>query len=239
MSDISNLRDTIVPKSDQLNAEQLLGGTLTITVTSVRRGDSADQPVIIGYDGDGGRPYKPCKTMRKLLVALWGEDGRVWVGRSMVLYNNPDVKFGGVKVGGIRISHMSDIDKDTTLSLTETKGKKAPYTVRKLAAVAPAESEQASAHQSLEIAAGVGMEALKKAWAAIPPAIAKKIGPKGCPDKYKQIAQQADKEHDAFENPRDPNSAAFDGLNAAAQQVAQSPAPAPVAEPAPADDEVF
>ena len=39
MSDITNLRDTIVPKSDQLNSEQLIAGPMTITVTSVRRGD--------------------------------------------------------------------------------------------------------------------------------------------------------------------------------------------------------
>jgi len=41
MSDISNLSDTIVPKSDQLNADQLLGGSMTITVTDVRRVNEA------------------------------------------------------------------------------------------------------------------------------------------------------------------------------------------------------
>lgn len=132
MSDVSNLSDTIVPKSDQLNADQLLGGSMTITITDVRRGQSDDQPVIVHYQGDDGRPYKPCKTMRKVMIFAWGDDGHAWIGRSMTIYNDPEVKFGGVKVGGIRISHMSHIDRDIALSLTSTKGKKQGYTVHKL-----------------------------------------------------------------------------------------------------------
>lgn len=131
MSDVSNLSDTIVPKSDQLNSEQLIGGPLTITVTNVRRGTD-DQPVIINYKNDEGRPYKPCKTMRKVLIFAWGDDGRDWIGKSMTLFNNPDVKFGGVKVGGIRISHLSDIERDIALTLTATKGRKEPVMIKKM-----------------------------------------------------------------------------------------------------------
>jgi hypothetical protein len=128
MSDITDLRGTIVPKSDQLNAEQLLAGDTTITVTDVRMG-SEDQPVILHYENDEGRPYKPCKTMRKLLIFAWGEDGRQWVGKSMTLYNDQAVRFGGMVVGGIRISHLSHIEREISLSLTATKGKKAQHTI--------------------------------------------------------------------------------------------------------------
>lgn len=131
MSDVSDLRWSIVPKSDQLNAEQLLAGDMTITVTDVAIG-SDDQPIVIRYAGDDGRPYKPCKTMRKALVYAWGIDGRQWVGRSMVLFNDPKVRFGGIDVGGIRISQLSDITRDLALSLTATKGKKAVHTIRPL-----------------------------------------------------------------------------------------------------------
>ncbi|MBR8188580.1 hypothetical protein KDW82_05835 [Burkholderia vietnamiensis] len=134
MSDITDLRGTIVPKSDQLNAEQLLAGDLTITVTDVRMG-SEDQPVILHYENDEGRPYKPCKTMRKLLIFAWGEDGRNWVGKSMTLYNDQAVRFGGMVVGGIRISHLSHIEREISLSLTATKGKKALHTVLPLEVV--------------------------------------------------------------------------------------------------------
>lgn len=128
MSDVADLRSTIVPKSDQLNAEQLLGSDMTITVTDVRMG-SEDQPVILHYTNDQGRPFKPCKTMRKLLIFAWGEDGRNWIGKSMTLYNDAEVRFGGMKVGGIRISHLSDIEREISVSLTATKGKKAMHTV--------------------------------------------------------------------------------------------------------------
>lgn len=130
--DVSDLRATIIPKSDQLNAEQLLGGPLTITVTDVRVGASDEQPIIVHYQGDAGRPFKPCKTMRKVLIFAWGPDGREWIGRSMTLYNDPQVRFGGAEVGGIRISHLTDIDRDVQVSLTATKGKKALHTIRRM-----------------------------------------------------------------------------------------------------------
>jgi hypothetical protein len=130
--DVADLRPTIVPKSDQLNAEQLLGGTMTITVTDVRTSMSEEQPVSVHYEGENGRPFKPCKTMRKVLIFAWGEDGRKWIGRAMKLYNDPAVRFGGAEVGGIRISHLSDIDRDLHVSLTATKGKKAPHVIKRM-----------------------------------------------------------------------------------------------------------
>lgn len=132
MYDVSNLRSTIIPKSDQLNAEQLLAGPMTITVSEVRTSASDEQPVVIHYDGENGRPYKPCKTMRKVLILAWGEDGRQWPGKSMTVYNQPDVKFGGAEVGGIRISHLSDIPKPIKVSLTATRGKKALHEIARL-----------------------------------------------------------------------------------------------------------
>lgn len=137
MSDVSNLRDTILAKSDQINADDIVGGSITITITAVKRGDSAEQPVIIHYQGDNGRPYKPCKTMRRVLIAGWGENGAAWVGRSMSLYNEPSVKFGGVAVGGIRISHMTDIGNGLRLTPNASKGKKQEVIIQPLKAQAP------------------------------------------------------------------------------------------------------
>lgn len=129
---VEDLRATIVPKSDQLNAEQLLSGPMTIRVTEVRVSDSTEQPVVVHYDGDDGRPYKPCKTMRKLLVHAWGENGRAWAGRYMTIYNDPTIRFGGAEVGGIRISRLSHIERGLRVSLTSTKGKKALHEVHPL-----------------------------------------------------------------------------------------------------------
>jgi hypothetical protein len=131
---VEDLRGTIVPKSDQLNAEQLLGGPMTIIVMDVQVSESADQPLLVHYEGENGRPFKPCKTMRKLLIHAWGSDGRTWPGKAMTIYNDPSVRFGGDDVGGIRISHLSDIDRDIKVSLTSTRGKKAKYEVKRLQA---------------------------------------------------------------------------------------------------------
>lgn len=141
MRDITNLRDTIVPKSDQLNAEQLLNGDMTITVTDVRLGND-EQPVIIHYENDNGRPFKPSKTVRKILIFAWGEDGRNWIGKSMTLFNDQSVRFGNMAVGGIRISHLSHIDREIAISLTQTKGKKAQHTIQVLRAPAATTLDQ-------------------------------------------------------------------------------------------------
>lgn len=133
MSDISSLRDTIVPKSDRINADNLLAGPETFRISGVKRGD-ADSPMRVEIEGS--LPWFPCKSMRRVLITAWGDDGREWVGRSLTLYTDPEVKFGGVKVGGLRISHMSDIDRDIAINLTTTRGKRAAFTVKKLSASA-------------------------------------------------------------------------------------------------------
>lgn len=129
---VDNLRDTITPKSDQLNADDLLGRTITLEVTAVKRGNSAEQPVFIEYVDGNGKPYKPCKSMRRVLIHAWGDDGHKWVGKKMMLYCDPEVKFGGIKVGGIRISHVSHIDRDLVMTLTASKGNRTPYDVKVL-----------------------------------------------------------------------------------------------------------
>ena len=128
MSDEDNwVAKTIVPKSDQLNAEDLLTGPITVRITDVKQG-AADQPVVVCIDGNR-QPYKPCKTMRKVMVGLWSDRASTWIGKRLTLYADPNVKWGGVAVGGIRISHMSDIKEKTVLMLTETRGKRAPVTI--------------------------------------------------------------------------------------------------------------
>ncbi len=127
-----DITETLAPKSDQLNADDLMAGPRTVTITGVSRGDP-DQPVNVATAEFGdGRPFKPCKSMRRVMVAAWGVDAAAYVGRRMTLYREDKVRFGGSEVGGIRISHMSHIDKRLTLALTITRGKRAPFTVEPL-----------------------------------------------------------------------------------------------------------
>lgn len=134
-----DMSQTIIPRSDQLNAEDLLTGPRTVTITEVRRG-SAEQPVDI-HLAEFDRPFKPCKTARRILVTAWGVDAASYVGRRMTIYRDPAVKFGGMDVGGIRISHLSHIDKRMTVALTVTRGKRAPYVVEPLATPAARQPE--------------------------------------------------------------------------------------------------
>lgn len=131
MNDIVDMARFVEAKSDQLNADDLLGGPRTITITAVR-GSDGDQPVSIHYEGDGGKPWKPCKTMRRVLLAIWKRDAKEYVGRSLTLYRDDSVTFGGLNVGGIRISHMSHLEKETVVVVLKTKGKKAGITIKPL-----------------------------------------------------------------------------------------------------------
>ncbi len=121
------VRASIVPKSNQLNADDLITGPITVTITAVRRGDK-DQPIIIELDGL--RPYKPCKGMRRILIAAWGDDPKRWVAQLMTLFCDPEVKWAGVKVGGIRISHLSGLEHPRTFMLTKSRGKRSEFTIQ-------------------------------------------------------------------------------------------------------------
>jgi hypothetical protein len=134
-----DMRDTIIPKSDQLNADDLIGGPRTITITKVSRANTAEQPIAVSFDGDGGKPYFPCKSMRRVMVFVWGEYAETYVGRSMMLYRDAEVTWGGMAVGGIRISHMSHMDGPMVLALTATKKARKPYRVLPLVVEHPKE----------------------------------------------------------------------------------------------------
>jgi hypothetical protein len=141
--------DTIVPKSDQLNSDDLIGGPRTITLTKVSlTGD--EQPVALHFEGDNGKPYKPGKSMRRVLVHVWGPDANVYAGRSMTLYRDDKVMFGGVAVGGTRISHMSHIERDVTFALTTTRANRKPYTVKPLRSQDRARQAPAAAQRGRE-----------------------------------------------------------------------------------------
>ena len=143
-----DMTGTIVPKSDQLNADDLIGGPRTIQIKRVTASpDSPEQPVAVYFEGDNGKPYKPCKSMRRVMVQAWGPDASQYVGRSMTLYRDEKVAFGGMQVGGLRISHMSDLRGEMTFALTVTKARRAPYTVKPLAG-APRRAEPPTAQPS-------------------------------------------------------------------------------------------
>jgi hypothetical protein len=125
---MNDMTPIIVPKSDQLNAEDFLAGPATFIIEGVAINPGSEQPVNIKLVGEP-RVWRPCKSMSRVLVAAWGPDANAYVGRSVTLYRDPKVKWGGLEVGGIRVSHLSHIERDMVMSLTATKGKRAPHKV--------------------------------------------------------------------------------------------------------------
>jgi hypothetical protein len=159
----NDMAAVIIPKSDQANADDFLSGPKTIKITSVAIRPGTEQPISVFFDGDEGKPWKPCKSMARVMVHTWGPDSKQYVGRSLTLYCDKDVKWGGMAVGGIRISHMTDIDSSITMALTATKGSRKPYTVK------PLTIEQEPDYAAT-IAAASTVDELAVVWKRIPTA---------------------------------------------------------------------
>jgi hypothetical protein len=126
-----DIAETLAPKSDQMDYEDLIAGPRTLTISEVRRGPSAEQPVEIAFS-DFERPWRPAKTMRRLLVAAWSGDASLYVGRKVTLFGDPTVRWAGQEVGGIRVKALSHIDEPVTVALTVSRGKRAQFTVQPL-----------------------------------------------------------------------------------------------------------
>jgi hypothetical protein len=161
---MNDMLATIIPKSNQLNADDLIGRNVTIKITKVLIAASAEQPVAVHYEGDDGKPYMCCKSMRRVLVNVWGPDANAYIGKSMTLYRDPNVRFGGAPVGGIRISHMSHIDKPMTMALTETRAQRKPFTVQPLAVPADGPDPYVAIREDADAAAAKGTAAYALFW---------------------------------------------------------------------------
>lgn len=132
----NDMTPTIVPKSDQINADDMIAGPITVEIVDVTIDLSQEQPVVIRLVGMD-KVYRPCKTMRRVMVHAWGADTSLYAGRRLTLYCNPSVRFKGLEVGGIRISHVSHIDEPLTVVVTETNKRRAALSVGMLANTAP------------------------------------------------------------------------------------------------------
>jgi len=132
-----DLTETIAPRSDQLNADDLMGGPVTVTIQEVVKG-TAEQPVDVRVLEFPGRAYRPSKSMRRVMVMAWGVDSAAYTGKRLTLFRNPEITFGRDKVGGIEIAALSDIPKPLTVALTATRGKRKNFTVQPLPADVPA-----------------------------------------------------------------------------------------------------
>ena len=143
---MGDMTPIIAPKSDQLNADDLLSGPRTITIEAVKVTPGTEQPVTITIKGEK-KLFRPCKTVCKVLANVWGADSSAYIGKSLTIYCDPDVLWAGVKVGGIRVSHMSHMDGQRTIAVLETRQKRKNVMIRPLALASkqqpPATAKQA------------------------------------------------------------------------------------------------
>ena len=126
-----DITESLAANSAQQNYDEYLAGPKTVTVAEVTQG-TAEQPVNVELVEFPGKPFKPAKSVRRVLAAAWGTDASQWTGRRLTIYGDPSVRYGGKEVGGLRVSHVSHIDKPITVALTVTRGKRAPFTVQPL-----------------------------------------------------------------------------------------------------------
>lgn len=153
---------TLAPRSDQLNYDDVSSAPRTYTVKGVRQGD-AEQPVFIDLLEVPGRPYKPNKSMRRVIAKGWGTESQSWIGRRLTLYGDPTVKWGGKEVGGIRVAAMSHINEPFTIALTVTRGKRESARVEILPDDTPSHEVQPD-WQALIAEAGDDVAALRAMW---------------------------------------------------------------------------
>jgi len=183
-----DMRTVTQPKSDQINADDLVAGPMTIRVRDIKISPGIEQPVSIYFEGSD-KAFRPCKTMARMMSApnLWGPDAKQYIGRSLTLYRDPDVKWGGLAIGGIRISHMSHIDGPVKMAVAESKAKRKIHTVQPLSADVIDPAAKWAAEFITKIASVTSLDELKALETANDKAIAKLKTNR--PDLHTQIAK--------------------------------------------------
>lgn len=160
---MNDMSQVIIPRSDQINADTLLAGPMTVTVKAVHISGGQEQPVSISLE-ETPLFFRPCKSMSRCLVTVWGPDANKYVGRRLTLYRDPTVKWGGLEVGGIRISHMSHLDNKMVMQLTATKGQRKPHTVMPLATNGDTATGLTLDQARADMTAAMDLDELKTVW---------------------------------------------------------------------------
>lgn len=158
-------------KSDQLNAEDLLGGPRTIRITG---GVEKEGRIRLSFEGDNGRPWVLSKTALRVLAACWGMDPGKWVGLSCTVYNDESVVYGGKEVGGIRVSHVEGIAATRSLNLTVRRGQKKEHVIQPL--VVERKSKADGWRERLLAVSADPSKAVDGAWGKTPDDIKAQLG---------------------------------------------------------------
>jgi hypothetical protein len=183
VSNAQALQQALAPKSDQLNADDLIATNKTIVISGVNINLGSEQKIIINYHGDNGKPWKPSKGMGRVLTEILGGDPDQWTGQTVELFRNKEIRFGKEKCGGIQICGMSAVHNVTTLLITTSKGKKSSITINPISSLGgiaqqtmyeqpqqqpPAPNAKREWAIKLKAAVNYGSAAVNEIWAMVP-----------------------------------------------------------------------
>lgn len=154
---MNDMSGTIIAKSDQINAADIIGNPITMTVREVqiKAAGSDDQPVSIYFEGER-KAFRPCKGVRRLLVHAWGADANNYIGRSLTLFCDPSVTWAGKEEGGLRVSHMSNIEGEFVFSMRTSRASTKPYKILPLANAPKANARQTAEQWAADHINGLG-----------------------------------------------------------------------------------
>lgn len=145
------ISDALKAKSDQLNALDLIGGAIVISIVSVKYNHGGEQPVEIFYK-ESNLPWKPAKSVLRTISSYWTDETDDWINKNVEIYFEPTVLWAGKADGGVRISGLSDIPAAEDIRVKEGRNRSIIYKIKKLPNTclqsAPAPTEQ----QKLEAA---------------------------------------------------------------------------------------
>lgn len=189
---MTDLTKAIEAKSDQLNADDLAVGPRTIKITKVIVDNKlTSQAISIYFVGDNGKPWKPSKGMTKALCQAWNTvESDKFVGKSVTLFRDPTVIYGGSDVGGIRVSHVSDISKPKKIRLRISRTKFVTFIMERLNLNDEPSDDVTAVHAYARNAATQGKDAFGVWWKSATP------DERGCVgdimDELKELAAKAD-----------------------------------------------
>lgn len=164
---MTDIGDTLTPKSNQLDAVDLLDGPRIFTITECTTRSTEEQPTTIKL-AEFPRPWKPGKNQRRVLAFCWGGKGSLYAGRRVELYCDTNVLYAGEKVGGIRIRALSHIDGPLDAPIIKTRGQGGTWHVEPLTEPAPT-ATQMNVPTAEQIDACTDTAELGAMWKAHPP----------------------------------------------------------------------
>lgn len=124
------LQRLVEANSDQINAADIMGEPITATIEGYKIKPGDKQVIELKLSGQD-KPWRPCLTIRRILVNVWGHYTD-WPGHALTLYCDQSVVYGGEKVGGIRVSHMDGISEAKHIMIKKNKKSYMEYVVQPL-----------------------------------------------------------------------------------------------------------